>query len=74
MAKEIADEKGKGEELLTLPSVAVELGISRSSVFSLARRGVLRSARAGRVFVVRREDLERFRVEHPPRLVIRKYA
>lgn len=73
MREEIANQKSE-EELLTLPAVALALGIARSTAFELARRGVLPCTRAGRWFVISRRDLERFRAEHPPQLVVKKYA
>lgn len=56
----------RGEELLTLPQAAVELGLPRSTAWLRAVTNRLPATRVGRTYVVRRADLERYRAQQKP--------
>ncbi|MHB1523017.1 MAG: helix-turn-helix domain-containing protein [Candidatus Dormibacteria bacterium] len=45
---------------MTIPGVAAELGIGRTTCWALAARGDLAVVRIGRLVRVRREDLDAF--------------
>jgi excisionase family DNA binding protein len=54
-----------GDELLTLPEIAVELGVNPATVRWWVSTDKLTAQRSGRRWLVRRDDLERFQTDLP---------
>ena len=52
-------------ELMTLPTAAAALGIARSTAWVKALTGELQATRVGRGFIVSRDAVESYRLQHP---------
>ena len=51
-------------DILTIVEAAAELGLSPRTLRGQAKRGTLAATQAGRMWLVTREELERYRREH----------